>query len=225
MSRSVYVIALVFCTLCFPLLSAQTINGTFLDDVKPGFITPNEGFLWKLDIWLDKIQLKIERNPSKRLEKAIKIAQERLLEAENSLNKGDTVKANLALIEHENALLLVEEELDRVQVNDVKQTDVFIKAIERHKAKMAELMEKHEDKKQDMSFEKIIAHADEVAEHLSEVKKVQMERFTPDFSNCTGKDVPVRTTWQNPVTWDVSVAEDNCEARAYKVAGWSLLPE
>lgn len=188
------------------LLLTQTVSGVYAYSTpaktieKQAGITPDSR-LWALDRLLEKIELKVTRDPVDRVQKRMEFAEERMAEAEVMLGKryiksiGPSIKALDAQEE-----LLNDARDDTKQIKKYKELTKATQAISRHRVKMEEQKEKLLETlstdpiakdRIERAFDKSIMASDIVEKNLNKTMKKHQDKvdsFFDDVSSEVGVD-------------------------------------
>jgi|GEM_PF-6342729 len=99
--------AALIAVMMFVPIFAQTSNAG--SGVNP------DSVLWGIDVALDKISLALTLNPEKRAEKALNIAQERLMEVKTMAEANNVKAASKAEAEHDSTIKEVESSIEKLK--------------------------------------------------------------------------------------------------------------
>ena len=168
-------VALLTLMLCMPIALAQE------DELPSAGITPSSK-LYFMDVVMDKIKVAMTRDPLEKAKLRIKIAEERVAEAEAESLKGNDYESMVAMAEHQKEMLGVEKEKE-------KMSEEQIQFIEQKLSKHLEVLQKVKSRVPESAMSGI--------EHAINSSSKVIEHFREKIQNTVVKKVEVSANIQN----------------------------
>jgi len=173
--KQTILIGLLALILCMPVALAQE------GELPSAGITPSSK-LYFIDVAIDKIRVALTRDPLEKAKLRIKIAEERLAEAEVESSKGNDYESRVAMAEHQEEMLGIEKEKE-------KMSEEQIQFIEQKLSKHLEILQKVKSRVPESAMAGI--------EHAINSSSKVMEHFRERIQNTVAKKVEVSANIQS----------------------------